>query len=719
MQLKAARTGRNMMTLSKQIAQHTGIAAHQIANVLSLMEEGATIPFIARYRKEKTGSLDEVQLAAIRDQCELLQQLEKRRAAIVESLTAQNIYLGDLKQKIDNSNTLQELEDLYLPYRPKRKTKAVMAREKGLEPLARSILLQQKDLHINQYIDTEKGVHSSDDALNGALDIIAEHISEDITVRNSLRLLFKDKGLVQSEKKKTEDENSSKFRDYFCFSQPVKRIAGHQLLAMLRGENQKALKITARPEEELCLSRIAALYNLRHHRHREMMVSAVNDCYKRLLAPSLETELINQLKETAEEEAIEIFGKNLEQLLLAPPLGQVSTMGVDPGFRTGAKIACLDSQGKLLSHATIYPTHGEAKQAQASQIINDCIQKYAIRAVAIGNGTASRETEEFIQQIIADKEVIITMVNEDGASIYSASETARKEFPELDLTIRGAVSIGRRLQDPLAELVKIDPKSLGIGQYQHDINQTKLKKKLDDVVSSCVNRVGVELNNASVELLSFVSGIGPVIAKNIVQYRNEKGPFPSRRTLLKVTRLGEKCYQQCAGFLRVSGSTNPLDNSAVHPEQYGLVEQIARDLGIKLKDLVGNTKQLGTIDLNQYTSDKAGVVTLKDIITELDKPGRDPREEFSLFSFSEGVNSINDLHQDMVVNGVITNVTKFGAFVDIGVHQHGLIHISELADRFVKDPAEIVSLNQKVKVRVLSVDLKRNRIALSLKQVPR
>ncbi len=706
------------MPESRQIAQVTGIAAHQIENVLALMADGATIPFIARYRKEKTGSLDEVQLATIRDHSELLQQLEKRRAAIIESLTGQELYQGELKQKIDKSSTLQELEDLYLPHRPKRKTRAVMAREKGLDPLARAILFQQKELHVRGYLNKEKEVHTEDDALAGALDIIAEQISEDIKVRNALRLLFKDKGLIQSEKKKSEDDANSKFRDYFSFSQPVKRIAGHQLLAILRGESQKALKISARPDEQACTGQIAAIYNLRHHRYHDLMEQAITDCYKRLIAPSLETELINELREKAEEEAIEIFGKNLQQLLLAPPLGQVATLGVDPGFRTGAKIACLDSQGQLLAHATIYPTHGENKQAQAAQIINDFIKNFGLQAVAIGNGTASRETEEFIKDTIEDKNAIVTMVNEDGASIYSASETARKEFPDLDLTIRGAVSIGRRLQDPLAELVKIDPKSLGIGQYQHDVNQARLKKKLDDVVSYCVNRVGVELNSASVELLSFVSGIGPVIANNIVKHRNDSGPFQSRQALLKVSRLGGKCFQQCAGFLRVSASSNPLDNSAVHPEQYAVVEQIASDLGIKVHELVGKAGQYRKIDMNRYTSENTGLETLKDIMLELDKPGRDPREEFELFSFSKHIQSISDLHEGMIINGVITNVTQFGAFVDIGVHQHGLIHVSELANRFVKDPAEIVSLNQKVKVMVLSIDLQRNRIGLSLKQVP-
>lgn len=706
------------MTESSRIAQQTGIAAHQIENVLALMAEGATIPFIARYRKEKTGSLDEVQLAAIRDQSEILQQLEKRRTSIIDSLTGLGLYQGDLKHKIDGSTTLQELEDLYLPHRPKRKTKAMMAKEKGLEPLAKAILFQQQHLNAGRYVNTDKEVTSEDEALAGALDIIAEHISEDIRNRNELRLLFKDKGFIQSEKKKSEDESNSKFKDYFNFSQPVKRIAGHQLLAVLRGEAQKALKLTARPEDQVCTAKLAALYRLRNHRYVDLMETAITDSYKRLLAPSLETELINELKEKAEDEAIEIFGKNLQQLLLAPPLGQIATMGVDPGFRTGAKIVCLDSQGQLLAYSTIYPTHGENKQTQAAGVINDFIKKYSIRAVAIGNGTASRETEDFIKTIIEDKTVIVTMVNEDGASIYSASETARKEFPDLDLTIRGAVSIGRRLQDPLAELVKIDPKSLGIGQYQHDVNQTKLKKKLDDVVSYCVNRVGVELNSASAELLSFVSGIGPAIANNIVRHRNESGPFQSRKALLKVSRLGDKCFQQCAGFLRVSCSSNPLDNSGVHPEQYTVVEQIAGDLGIKVHELVGNVQKFKTIDLNRYKSETTGLETLKDIMLELDKPGRDPREEFELFSFSKHVQSISDLKEGMVINGVVTNVTQFGAFVDIGVHQHGLIHVSELANRFVKDPAEIVSLNQKVKVLVLSVDLQRNRIGLSLKQVP-
>lgn len=705
------------ITASRHISKITGTPANQIENVLKLMAEGATIPFIARYRKEKTGSLDEVQLAAIRDQHDILQQLEKRRSSVIESLTSQNIYEGDLKKNIDSCKTLQELEDLYLPHRPKRKTRAVMAKEKGLAPLAQAILAQQKTLSTSSYIDKTKGVETEEEALAGALDIIAEHISEDIAVRKELRQLFKNDGTIQSEKKKGEDDATSKFRDYFNFSQPARKIAGHQILAVLRGETQKALKISARPEEQLCLNILKVFYNIRNHRHKELMTAAISDSYKRLLAPSLETELINLLREQAEDEAIEIFGKNLKQLLLAAPLGQIATMGVDPGFRTGAKVACLDSQGQLVAYSTIYPTHGEEKQAQAAKTINNFIKKHAIKAVAIGNGTASRETEEFIKQVIEDKHVIITMVNEDGASIYSASETARKEFPDLDLTIRGAISIGRRLQDPLAELVKIDPKSLGIGQYQHDLNQTKLKKKLDDVVSYCVNHVGVELNNASMELLSFVSGIGPVIAQNIITYRNENGPFTSRRTLLKVPRLGEKCFQQCAGFLRVTLSKNPLDNSAVHPEQYNVVEKIASDLGVGIKDLMGNAKRFNTIDLKRYESETTGLLTLKDIMLELDKPGRDPREEFELFSFSEGVNSINDLYEEMIINGVVTNVTKFGAFVDIGVHHHGLIHISEMADRFVSDPSEIVSLNQKVKVRVISLDLGRNRIGLSLKQI--
>lgn len=705
----------NPSQIIEQLATETAIPKHSIQNVLNLLEDGATIPFIARYRKEQTNSLDEVQITSIRNQYEKLLQFIKRKASILDSLRERDILTDKLEQKINKSKELQEIEDIYLPFKPKRKTRGVAAREKGLAPLATSIV-QQHDFKAADFINPQKEVHSAEDALNGALDIIAEEISENSVIRADLRAFFFHNALLVTKVKTGVDQKNSKFQDYFEFEHLAKNLPGHRLLAIQRGEKEKELRVSTKVDESRCHSIISRVYKLKNHRHRELLLKAVADSFKRLLSPSLDKELRKQLLEQAEQEAIEVFGKNLQQLLLDSPLGQLPTLAIDPGFRTGAKVACLNAQGTFLDYATIYPTHGGKKREDAAELVNDLIKKHEIQAIAIGNGTASRETEQFIKEIIIDKKLIITLVNEDGASIYSASEVARQEFPDLDLTIRGAISIGRRLQDPLSELVKIDPKSLGIGQYQHDVNQSSLKAQLDDVVATCVNKVGVELNNASVELLTHVSGLGPVLAKNIVQYRQLNGAFNQRKELLKVPRLGAKAYEQCAGFLRIRNGKNPLDNSGVHPERYQLVSQIAEDLHVQLEHLIGNSSLCKKIEVQKYVNSETGKETLQDILEELEKPGRDPRTDFQQFSFSESINEINDLEEGMVLPGVVTNITKFGAFVDLGIHTHGLIHISQMADHFVKDPNQVVSLNQKLQVRVIEVDIQRKRISLSLRK---
>ncbi len=699
----------------KRISGDLQIAAGQVASTALLLAEGATVPFISRYRKEVTGSLDEVQVAAIRDQLASLVELDKRRQAIMESLATRDLLTAELQSGLQGAVDLATLEDLYLPHRLKRKTRAMMAMEKGLEPLARSIFAgRDQGIAVAAFIDPEKGVASVDEALAGARDIMAEWISEDAPMRARLRRLFADKAKVHSLVVKKNEEAGAKYRDYFDWQEEARKAPGHRLLAMFRGEAEKVLRLSVRPDEELALAILNKQY-LPQGKFREQVALAVADSYKRLLGPSLENELRATLKERADREAIQVFGDNLRQLLLAPALGQKQAMALDPGFRTGAKLVCLDSQGKLLDFATIYPTHGGSQQLAAAQKVKELCRLHQIQAIAIGNGTASRETEEFVRGLDLVGDILVTLVNESGASIYSASEVARREFPDHDITVRGAVSIGRRLQDPLAELVKLDPKSIGVGQYQHDVNQAELKKGLEDVVVSCVNSVGVEVNSASPELLAHVSGLGPVLGANIVAYRDEHGAFASRKELLKVPRLGAKAFEQCAGFLRIHGAANPLDDSAVHPERYATVTKMAADLGCTVSELISSQELRDRIDLQRYVAETLGLPTLQDILAELAKPGRDPRQEFTIFAFAKDVNSMDDLIVEMRLPGIVTNVTRFGAFVDIGVHQDGLVHISQLADRFVKDPAEVVKVGQQVMARVLEVDTQRKRISLSLR----
>ena len=699
----------------KRISGDLQIAAGQVASTALLLAEGATVPFISRYRKEVTGSLDEVQVAAIRDQLASLVELDKRRQAIMESLATRDLLTAELQSGLQGAVDLATLEDLYLPHRLKRKTRAMMAMEKGLEPLARSIFAgRDQGIAVAAFIDPEKGVASVDEALAGARDIMAEWISEDAPMRARLRRLFADKAKVHSLVVKKNEEAGVKFRDYFDWQEEARKAPGHRLLAMFRGEAEKVLRLSVRPDEELALAILNKQY-LPQGKFREQVALAVADSYKRLLGPSLENELRATLKERADREAIQVFGDNLRQLLLAPALGQKQAMALDPGFRTGAKLVCLDSQGKLLDFATIYPTHGGSQQLAAAQKVKELCRLHQIQAIAIGNGTASRETEEFVRGLDLVGDILVTLVNESGASIYSASEVARREFPDHDITVRGAVSIGRRLQDPLAELVKLDPKSIGVGQYQHDVNQAELKKGLEDVVVSCVNSVGVEVNSASPELLAHVSGLGPVLGANIVAYRDEHGAFASRKELLKVPRLGAKAFEQCAGFLRIHGAANPLDDSAVHPERYATVTKMAADLGCTVSELISSQELRDRIDLQRYVAETLGLPTLQDILAELAKPGRDPRQEFTIFAFAKDVNSMDDLIVEMRLPGIVTNVTRFGAFVDIGVHQDGLVHVSQLADRFVKDPAEVVKVGQQVMARVLEVDTQRKRISLSLR----
>ncbi|MEW6521530.1 MAG: Tex family protein [Thermodesulfobacteriota bacterium] len=699
------------------ISRQLQLSAGQVAATAKLLAEGATVPFIARYRKEATGMLDETQIAAIRDQLARLAELDRRRQAILASLVERELLTDELQTALKSAANLAVLEDLYLPFRPKRRTRGLIAREKGLEPLARAIFAGQVVPPAQDFVSEEKGVASVDEALAGARDIMAEWFSEDASQRARLRVLFSDRAVMTAKVVKKNQESGSKFRDYFDWQAVAARTPGHRLLAMFRGENEKVLTLALRPPEQDVLPVLQRLTSGKNEFCRGQLNLAVEDSYRRLLTPSLENELRGLLKERADKEAIAVFADNLRQLLLAPPLGQKRVMALDPGFRTGAKLVCLDGQGRLLDFTTIYPTHGERKKEEAGKVVVELCRKYAIEAIAIGNGTAGRETESFVRGLGLPAQIIITMVDESGASVYSASEVARLEFPDHDVTVRGAVSIGRRLQDPLAELVKIDAKAIGVGQYQHDVNQAELKKGLEDVVVSCVNSVGVEVNTASQELLTLVSGLGPALARNIIAFRNEHGPFTGRRQLLQVPRLGARAFEQCAGFLRIHGATDPLDASGVHPERYGLVERMARDAGCTVAELIKQEALRKSMDISRYVSDSVGLPTLTDIMAELAKPGRDPRRTFSLFSFSEGINTIDDLQPGMKLAGIITNVTKFGAFVDLGVHQDGLIHISQLADRFVRDPAEVVKVRQQVTVRVVEVDRQRKRIALSLREV--
>lgn len=712
----------------EQIASELKIENTKVRATLGLLAEGATIPFIARYRKEVTGTLDEVAIALIRDRQAQLEELDKRRQAILDSMTERNLLTDELKAKIEKAITLTELEDVYLPYRPKRKTRASAAREKGLEPLAKEIFAgSPKDppSEAARYVDAEKGVANAEDALAGARDIIAEWIAEDEHARKEMRKFWFGRSSFASTMVKGKETEGAKFKDYFDWTENVTSIPSHRILAMLRGETEGFLKLKINPPEEEAQQMLERRFVKGGNRSWEQCRIASQDSYKRLLAPAMETELRAELKARADEGAIDVFVRNVRELLMAPPLGQKAVLGVDPGFRTGCKIVCLDRQGTLLHHDVIYPlfssdSGNQSQASKAEQKVLDLLKKYNIEAIALGNGTASRETEAFLRAIdykaAGLPSIPVVMVNESGASIYSASEIAREEFGDYDITVRGAVSIGRRLMDPLAELVKIDPKSIGVGQYQHDVDQTALQRSLDDTVISCVNAVGVELNTASKQLLSYVSGLGPQIAANIVKYREENGAFSGRSELKKVARLGPKAYEQCAGFLRIRGAKNPLDSSAVHPERYDLVKRMAQDAGLSVADLVNNETNSAKIDVNKYVDKEVGLPTLKDIIKELEKPGRDPRSQLEPVKFAEGVHSINDLKEGMRLPGIITNVTAFGAFVDVGVHQDGLVHVSEMADKFIKDPSTFVKVNQQVNVVVMQVDKDRKRISLSMKR---
>jgi protein Tex len=704
------------------MSEELGIQAKQTRAAAALLQEGCTVPFIARYRKEATGSLDETVIAAIRDRLEQLVDLDKRRDAILSSLDERGLLTEELKDRILGAEKMALLEDIYLPFRPKRRTRAIIAREKGLEPLAEKLMAQQSfDVRHEaaRFINTDKGVDSPDDALAGGRDIMAEWVNEDAPARAAMRNLFLHKATVQSKVVRGKEEEGAKFRDYFAWEEDFSRAAGHRLLAIFRAEKQGCVSLQIRPDEVAALDLLRRRFVKASNPASEQVSMALEDGYKRLMAPSMETEVRAEAKKRADEEAIRVFSDNLRELLLAPPLGRTRVMALDPGFRTGAKLVCLDEQGKLLFFDTVYPTLGQKQADDAAARIRAFCGKYDIQAIAVGNGTAGRETEAFVRSLNLPQSITIVMVNESGASVYSASKAGRDEFPDHDVTVRGAVSIGRRLMDPLAELVKIDPKSIGVGQYQHDVDQGDLKKSLDDVVMSCVNRVGVEINTASKELLTYVSGLGPSLAKNIVEWRNQNGPFRSRKEILKVPRLGPKAFEQAAGFLRIRDGAHPLDASAVHPESYHVVERMSRDADCSLADLMRSEERRSRIDLRRYVSDAIGLPTLNDIMTELAKPGLDPRQRFEPFSFAEGVHGMEDLKPGMRLPGIVTNVTKFGAFVDIGVHQDGLVHISHLADRFVRDPNEVVKVQQKVTVTVLEVDIPRKRISLSMTEASR
>lgn len=705
-----------------KIAGELNVNVQRVRAAAELLGGGATIPFIARYRKEVTGCLDEVAIATIRDRLEQLAELDKRREAIANSLQERNLLTDELKSKIDSAETMAVLEDIYLPFRPKRRTRAMIAKEKGLEPLADTLLAQHPGTNPHteaaKFVSEEKGVASPEDALAGARDIIAERVSENLAARELMRKLFSEKGTIRSRVIKGKETEGAKFKDYFEWSESVATAPSHRVLAMRRGEVEGFLMLEVGPEEATALGILEPHFVTKHGLAAEQVRLATQDGYKRLLAPSMETEVRMEMKKRADEAAITVFAQNLRELLLSSPLGQKNVLALDPGFRTGCKTVVLDRQGKLLHHDVIYITHSPREAEQAAALVMALCQKYAIEAIAIGNGTASRETETFVRKLGLPPSIVIVMVNESGASVYSASEVAREEFPDKDVTVRGAVSIGRRLMDPLAELVKIDPKSIGVGQYQHDVDQSALKHVLDDVVVSCVNNVGVEVNTASRQLLTYVSGLGPQLAKNIVEFRNANGPFRSRRQLMEVPRLGSKAFEQAAGFLRIRGGDNALDASAVHPESYHIVETMARDAGCSVADLLGDDSRRQRIDARKYVSETVGLPTLQDIVKELARPGRDPRSTYEAFAFAEGVEKMEDITPGMKLPGIVTNVTAFGAFVDIGVHQDGLVHVSQLADRFIADPTEVVKVQQRVMVTVMEVDLDRKRIALSMRTNP-
>lgn len=701
------------------IATRLGLGIRQVEKTVELLQNGATVPFIARYRKEATGNLNEVQIAAIRDLLARLQELDKRREAILASIREQGKLTPELEKQILDADNLTTLEDLYLPYKPKRKTRASVAIEKGLEPLADKIQLQQNidiEAFAATFVNPEKGVADTDDAIVGASDIIAERISEDATARNTIRKFLASNAMLSSKVAKGKEAEGAKFRSWFDWSEPVSKVPSHRILAMFRGENEGFLKVKIAPRnEDWACERLDRQFVKGRNDSSKIVFNAVRDSYKRLLSPSIETEFYNQLKERADQEAIKVFAENLRQLLLASPLGQKRVMAIDPGFRTGCKVVCLNQQGDLEHNETIYPFGSVRDERDATKRIEDLAEAFEIEAIAIGNGTAGRETEGIVRSANFKNKVITVMVSENGASVYSASDVAREEFPDYDVTVRGAVSIGRRLMDPLSELVKIDPKSIGVGQYQHDVDQTLLQNSLNDVVESCVNSVGVELNTASKELLSYVSGIGPALAKNIVAYRNRNGAFASRKELLKVDRLGAKAFEQCAGFLRIRESDNPLDRSAVHPERYALVERMAKKVGASVEQLMADKNLRAKININDFVDDDCGLPTLQDIMKELDKPGLDPRTKFEVFEFDNSIATIDDLQVGMVLPGIVTNITAFGAFVDIGIHNDGLLHVSQMDDRYVKDPNQVVKIHQHLKVKVLDVDTHRKRISFTLK----
>lgn len=702
----------------KLIAQGLQIPVGQVERTVRLLEEGATIPFISRYRKEVTGGLDEIQIGNIHDQLDKLTELSKRKDTILHSIEEQGKLTPELRKRIDDSWDHTELEDIYLPYKPKRVTKAEIARKKGLEPLAEILMLQRDSELTDRARGFVKGeVKNVEEALQGARDILAERINENEEARNGVRSSFARTAVITSKVIKGKEEEGAKYRDYFDFSESLQRCSSHRLLALRRGEAEGILRIGISPDAEMCTERLKRRFVKGRGEASKQVATAVEDAFKRLLKPSIETEFAHLSKAKADEEAIRVFAENLRQLLLAPPLGQKRVLGVDPGYRTGCKLVCLDAQGNLLHNEAVYPHPPQNEKGKAAAKVAQLVATYAIEAIAIGNGTASRETEQFITQIRYDRKVQVFVVSENGASIYSASPIAREEFPEYDVTVRGAVSIGRRLMDPLAELVKIDPKSIGVGQYQHDVDQGALKKSLDQTVESCVNLVGVNVNTASKHLLTYVSGLGPALAQNIVDYRAKNGPFSSRRELLKVPRMGEKAFEQSAGFLRIQGGKNPLDNSAVHPESYPIVERMADDLGCTVGELISDKELKKKLKLENYLTDQVGMPTLLDILEELDKPGRDPRQSIQVFAFDATIQTIEDLKEGQVLPGIVTNITNFGCFVDVGIKENGLVHISELADRFISDPTQVVSIHQHVKVKVLHIDRERKRVQLSMKGI--
>ena len=704
-----------MEIFSKMIASALHIAVRQVENTLSLLNGGATIPFISRYRKEATGGLDEVQIGEIKERYDKLCEMAKRKETILKTIEEQGKLTDELKKRIEACWDATELEDIYLPYKPKRKTRAEAARQKGLEPLATILMMQRENnlmARVRTFIKGE--VKDEDDALKGARDIIAEQVSEDERSRNQLRNQFSRQAIITSKVVKGKEEEAAKYKDYFDFSEPLKRCTSHRLLAIRRGEAEGLLKVSISPDDEECTERLERSYVRGNNECSQQVKEAVRDAYKRLLKPSIETEFAALSKEKADEEAIRVFAGNLRQLLLAPPLGQKRVMGIDPGYRTGCKVVCLDAQGNLLHNETIYPHPPKSEHSLSARKLTKLVEQYQIEAIAIGNGTASRETEAFVTNQRYDRKLQVFVVSEDGASIYSASKIAREEFPDYDVTVRGAVSIGRRLMDPLAELVKIEAKSIGVGQYQHDVDQTALKKSLDMTVESCVNSVGVNLNTASRHLLTYVSGLGPTLAQNIVDYRAENGAFASRKELMKVPRMGAKAFEQCAGFLRIPGAKNPLDNSAVHPESYAVVEHIAKDMKCSVEDLIKSKELRNQIDIKKYVTDQVGLPTLTDIMAELEKPGRDPRQAIQVFEFDKNVKTIDDLKEGMVLPGIVTNITNFGCFVDVGIKENGLVHISQIRREFVSDPTTVVSIHQHVQVKVVSIDRERKRIGLTM-----